>query len=1806
MDDISILTHSFPFLLLLTCLATSQSCWHLNNSSLLYTSSGNCGNEKLCGINVRRDNDLTFDLTTCFDGVLTIDPQNLTADILYLYFAQVTAVNQVNFFHYANQSLLMKFNNVDYLMRANIYRTTEMFKESETIAVSQTPIHVFLTHNFFTDISYVSLIRPYILIDCDDEFVREDGDEKTIIFRDTYYYLPNCSYAFSSYLRFWDISVYALRDIFVLCSVGEYRRFALCRNIDKEDLINFKDCSCSIKSNYSTAVVEHLNFNFPDCFFQSEHFNLTIFDYQQLVVFKGNDATHWRSFNIKKRTETLQIETNSEIVLSENVTLPTTQVVFIGNFLFSNLTIEKTESGRSHHLGNFSASTITLIGFDDNDILFFGSSKDPSVSYDGIKVACEFLEESRFVLETSSIGCECIFNGVYSYEDCEKVGEVESHHTLILEENVVYNRIANFREIIFKNGATLNENVECKVCKIKGKVVIKSNFLCDEMEVAANSEVTIHGSLTTKIVTVSGDANFIFFTYNILNIEKLILNANLRVSGNSMKIGELQNMKANTLQNNLEIFALKIVLNEVLSLSTKNDIYIGLSEGEHNINLNANSATLCNEIVKLGDVAVTRGIYVDNVSQLSIVSISKIPSEFLLLSQPTENPLIITQVPTLNGVNGVYLTINKYRKLVFSESEHVDYVYNNQIVSIGKPTQYFDFPFREEKTCKPIMQNEQMMYIDEDGNVDYSCWPSVKNTHTILEINTTMNYMMSSEENYNQINVKETFKLVSSNKELSLVFYNDKSVTVEGDGNIIQTTQSGVSENSLNEIYIVGSAILMSDKSLGMDFENNTIVISKSGKCAIMLFSSTQQTCVKCRFTSTESSICQIVQHNDINCIHAGSSGGCELCNDGFYYDVTTQICLSCVPHCKNCNDAKTCVVCDDTYEVQNGTCVLNENCLLFSNQKCLKCPSKSSVNPQRTRCNESCGSGCLSCYGNECQICSTSEKYIKSSLGCSLVSSSAFLSNLIVESCEPGYYTTYQTTCEKCPEHCLSCYFDFLLNDISCTYCESNYILSQRICVLLNTTYCTSSRLSKCVSCSSKYYLNAQTGICVSCGTHCNSCDNLGNCISCELNSYLTVSTYLGGKDYCDTQPVTGCAKYTNGKCTRCNPRFYLDTYKCYECSTNCVNCIKPEDGQLFGTCYTCENGFLLENNRCKSSVNESPHCALALMNDISHCVVCETDHFLLNGSCLSCSSFCSKCLSDLECLKCFTNYFVNETYSCEKTTHLKGCAVIGNYGCEMCDDGYSLINNTRCVPCVSIAEHCAVCDKYSYRCKKCQTSFYLSESKCVNYSNVAFCVETNGEFCTKCSFWHKVSSEQLNQCENSPVWWVILFIVITDIIFITSVSLLAAFVLNKSIQKVVQMTRNMTVPENMVIFDATKTNEKWNFFKRSSVGVNTLLLTFGSDNKPIPVNEFSKQSISFGNLKGRHTVIISIVSEMITTKKYEILSTPNKVVLKRREGCKVEISIKPLCSTHIQDKLQIVVDDAFNGKRTIETVSMEIVTEVTTSLDYSEVKEESYLGAGGFGIVYKGTFLCNTVAIKRMKEHTMLLDKIDEFEKEVAMLDKFRNAYIVHFYGAVFVPTKICIVTEYADFGSLHSVMENRKKSPITNKMKTKICLDASKGILYLHINGILHRDIKPDNILIFSLEENVTANGKLTDFGSSRNINSLMENMTFTKGVGTPIYMAPEVLLGFKYKTPADVYSFGVSMYECFIWQRPFLDKGFKYPWNIIKYVTSGERLPRTETIDIATYDLINDLWKQSALERSEMKEVVERLEKMFLTM
>ena len=102
--------------------------------------------------------------------------------------------------------------------------------------------------------------------------------------------------------------------------------------------------------------------------------------------------------------------------------------------------------------------------------------------------------------------------------------------------------------------------------------------------------------------------------------------------------------------------------------------------------------------------------------------------------------------------------------------------------------------------------------------------------------------------------------------------------------------------------------------------------------------------------------------------------------------------------------------------------------------------------------------------------------------------------------------------------------------------------------------------------------------------------------------------------------------------------------------------------------------------------------------------------------------------------------------------------------------------------------------------------------------------------------------------------------------------------------------------------------------------------------------------------------------------------------------------------------------------------------------------------------------------------------------------------------------------------------------------------------------------------------------------------------MTNMTFTKGIGTPAFMAPEVLDKQKYKKPADIYSFSITMYEIFGWGEAYPKTVFKYPWKIAEFVTEGYRQPKTDCITIEEYQLIEKAWEQNPKERLELETMI----------
>ncbi|ELP88768.1 tyrosine kinase, putative, partial [Entamoeba invadens IP1] len=102
------------------------------------------------------------------------------------------------------------------------------------------------------------------------------------------------------------------------------------------------------------------------------------------------------------------------------------------------------------------------------------------------------------------------------------------------------------------------------------------------------------------------------------------------------------------------------------------------------------------------------------------------------------------------------------------------------------------------------------------------------------------------------------------------------------------------------------------------------------------------------------------------------------------------------------------------------------------------------------------------------------------------------------------------------------------------------------------------------------------------------------------------------------------------------------------------------------------------------------------------------------------------------------------------------------------------------------------------------------------------------------------------------------------------------------------------------------------------------------------------------------------------------------------------------------------------------------------------------------------------------------------------------------------------------------------------------------------------------------------------------------------TFTKGIGTPTYMAPEILMKEKYKKNADVFSFAITMFECFGWCEAYTKDLFKFPWKIAEYVIAGNRPIQNKNIKDNQYELICECWKQNPIERITIETIIQKLE------
>lgn len=195
---------------------------------------------------------------------------------------------------------------------------------------------------------------------------------------------------------------------------------------------------------------------------------------------------------------------------------------------------------------------------------------------------------------------------------------------------------------------------------------------------------------------------------------------------------------------------------------------------------------------------------------------------------------------------------------------------------------------------------------------------------------------------------------------------------------------------------------------------------------------------------------------------------------------------------------------------------------------------------------------------------------------------------------------------------------------------------------------------------------------------------------------------------------------------------------------------------------------------------------------------------------------------------------------------------------------------------------------------------------------------------------------------------------------------------------------------------------------------------------------------------------------------------------------------------------------------------------------IPFDELKNLQWIGNGAQGCVFKGQFRLEDVAIKKVKSKE---------EACIKNLKKLNHQNLVKFKGASFNGDKFfCIVMEFCPYGQLYTYLNSTKENFY---LKPSLMIDWSKqiaaGMQHLHLNKIIHRDLKSPNILIS--ENNVL---KISDFGASKNSAEKSMVMSFK---GTVAWMAPEVIRNEACSEKVDVYSFGVVLWELLMCETPY---------------------------------------------------------------
>jgi len=250
-----------------------------------------------------------------------------------------------------------------------------------------------------------------------------------------------------------------------------------------------------------------------------------------------------------------------------------------------------------------------------------------------------------------------------------------------------------------------------------------------------------------------------------------------------------------------------------------------------------------------------------------------------------------------------------------------------------------------------------------------------------------------------------------------------------------------------------------------------------------------------------------------------------------------------------------------------------------------------------------------------------------------------------------------------------------------------------------------------------------------------------------------------------------------------------------------------------------------------------------------------------------------------------------------------------------------------------------------------------------------------------------------------------------------------------------------------------------------------------------------------------------------------------------------------------------------------------------VVSLIPFDELKLIETIGMGRVSTIYRtawqSPFAVQMVALKvaMVNSETKDTSHVDELRREADIAARLQHPNVVDLVGVAADAECFCIAYDFCDGGSVLSLLSDTSRY----YEYLPIALDVANGMAYLHSRDIIHRDLKPSNVLLTRDHR-----AKIADFGMS----VANTGQELTAETGTYRFMAPEVIRHESYSSNADVYSFGVFLWQLITRQVPF---GSMTPVQAAYAVAEGRRPEIPLSTPRRLREIIEACWDQDSHKR-----------------